>query len=197
MPRPRRPRRSTSGPGWWRGASSARPDPARRGGVHQEHDRIAQPGGAQLGPGQPAGGRRRPADRDGAPLQHRPLDDHLRGARRARHPLHPDRRLRAPRARRSGPAGRRRQARRHLGHVQRARHDQRSALCRRGGAPRRGDRGGRRRPARPPRPGRRHRAGADFLAFSAHKTMGPTGIGVLWVAPSCSTPWALSSAVAG
>ena len=28
--------------------------------------------------------------------------------------------------------------------------------------------------------GRRARLGVDFLAFSAHKMIGPTGIGVLW-----------------
>ena len=91
-----------------------------------------------LGPGQPAGRRRDPPDRDGAPRQHRAVDDPLRGARRPRPPLHPDRRRRAPRARRPRPPGRRRQARRHLGHVQRARHHHTRAPRGRGGAPRPG-----------------------------------------------------------
>ena len=29
--------------------------------------------------------------------------------------------------------------------------------------------------------------GCDFLAFSSHKLCGPTGVGVLWGAPSCSS----------
>ena len=38
--------------------------------------------------------------------------------------------------------------------------------------------------------------GADFLAFSAHKMCGPTGIGVLWGARSCSTRCLRSSVAA-
>ena len=39
--------------------------------------------------------------------------------------------------------------------------------------------------------------GADFLAYSAHKTMGPTGLGVLWGRACCSRRCRRSSAVAG
>ena len=38
--------------------------------------------------------------------------------------------------------------------------------------------------------------GVDFLAFSAHKMMGPTGIGVLWGSGNCSKAWARSSGAA-
>ena len=33
----------------------------------------------------------------------------------------------------------------------------------------------------------RPRRASDFLAFTGHKVTGPTGIGVLWGRPSCST----------
>ena len=58
-----------------------RAGPGARDRLHQEHHRVAQPGGPLLGPRQPARRRRRAADRDGAPRQHRPLADAGRGAR--------------------------------------------------------------------------------------------------------------------
>ena len=39
--------------------------------------------------------------------------------------------------------------------------------------------------------------GVDFAAFSGHKMLGPTGIGVLWGARSCSRPCPPSWAAAG
>ena len=36
--------------------------------------------------------------------------------------------------------------------------------------------------------------GADFYAFTGHKMLGPTGIGVLWGAVSCSRRCPRSSA---
>ena len=83
--------------------------------------------------------------------------------------------------RRPRPAARRGQAGRDHLHVQRARHPQ---------PDRRDRRGGPRRPAPwwwPTAPSRSPTCptdvtalGVDFLAFSAHKMLGPTGIGVLW-----------------
>ena len=63
----------------------------QRGGLHQERHRGAQPGGLQLGPGQPARRRRRGAHRDGAPRQHRAVADARRraGHRAALHPAWP------------------------------------------------------------------------------------------------------------
>ncbi len=100
-PRQRAPRRLRHGRGG-DGALRAGPGGDRplhrrartgpRDRLHQEHDRVAEPGGALVGPGQPAGGRRRAPDRDGAPRQHRAVDDPVRGDRWSRPALHPDRR---------------------------------------------------------------------------------------------------------
>ena len=133
-----------------------------RGRLHQEHHRGAQPGGPILGPGQPAGGRPRAPHRDGAPRQHRALDDPGRGARRPGPALHPDRRRRPPRPRRPRPPARRGQAGRDLDHVQRAGHHQSGPPGGRRGASRRCRRGGGRRAAGPPRPRLGDRAGCGL-----------------------------------
>ena len=72
-----------------------RPRRGARGGLHQEHDRVAQPGRPVLGAFEPAGGRRGAPDGNGTPRQHRAVDDPVRGARRPRPALHPRGRFRA------------------------------------------------------------------------------------------------------
>ena len=158
--------------------------PGARDRLHQEHDRVAQPGGAQSwGRANLRAGRRRAAHRDGAPRQHRAVADAVRGARRPRPALHPDRRRRAASTSTTWTAlvdgvkvvGVSR-------HVERARHHQPGAPTSPTSPTRAGAvvvvDGAQLVPARP---GRRHATlGVDFLAFSAHKMMGPTGIGVLW-----------------
>ena len=78
-------------------------------------------------------------------------------------------------------AARRRQAPRDQRDVQRARHDQRHPPARRRRARRRRARARRRVPGRArTSPVDVQAWDADFVAFTAHKMLGPTGIGALW-----------------
>ena len=136
-----------------------------------------------LGPGQPARRRRRAADRDGAPRQHRAVAASCPRSSAASS-------CATSRSTATGAStlddldapGRRRQAGRRLGHVQRARHHQpgraRSpTAAHRAGALVRG----RRRAVGPARAGRRRApSGSTSSPSRRHKMMGPTGIGVLW-----------------
>ena len=167
------------GPGHRRPVHRRRRSPTGRSSSPRTPPRP-QPGGPHLGPRPPArGGRHRP-HRDGAPRQHRPLADAGRGAG-PDHPVDPGRRRRRTGPRRPRAAGRRGQAGRGDLHVQRAGHPQsdRRASPRRPTPP--GPWWWPTAPSRCPtsRPTCRP-SECDFLAFSAHKMLGPTGIGVLW-----------------
>ena len=120
--------------------------------------------------------------RDGAPLERGAVAAAVRGARRAARVRRDRRRgpARPRRARRAAGAGQR-EAGRADARLERARHDQ----------PGRRDRAsGRTRPgatvlvdgaqAVPQLPVDVAATGADFYAFTGHKMLGPTGIGVLW-----------------
>ena len=126
------------------------PVAGRRDRLQQEHDRIDQPGGAHLGPGQSQGRRSHPADRDGAPRQHRAV---AHAGRRGwpRAALHTRRRRGSPRPHRPDHLGGRRQAGGRLRHVERPRHHQSDRRDRRRRPQRRCARPGRRRAARAPR----------------------------------------------
>ena len=148
--------------------------------LHQERHRGHQPGRLLVGSRQPPRGRRRAAHRDGAPRQHRAVADAAGGAGH-RAALHPDRRRLHARPHRPRPSGRRREAGRRDRDVERARH----AHTRSGASP---------TPPTPPAPWCWSTAaqyvphlptdvvelGCDFLGFTGHKMLGPTGIGVLW-----------------
>ena len=154
---------------------------ARGDDLHRQRDRRDQPRRVHVGP--PERRPRRPgrADRDGAPLEHRPVADPLPGPRgRAR--VRAGARRRPARPRRARRAARRaaRSSSRvvHVSNVRR--HDQ----------PGRRDRRGARTTAGavvlvdgtqavPQIPVDLRELDADFYAWTGHKAYGPTGIGVL------------------
>ena len=115
QPVPRRVRARGRGDGDVRGAEDHAVALHRRAGsldgrVHPRHHRVDQPRRQCLGPEVPPRGRRDPVQRDGAPLEHRPVAARRRGDRRG-HAARPDRgRLDARprrRSRRSSPSERR------------------------------------------------------------------------------------------
>ena len=130
---------------------------ARGDDLHRQRDRGDQPRRLHLGPAERRPRRPRGADRDGAPLEHRPLAAAVPGPR-GRAGLRAGARRRPARPRRARPAARAlAQARRRRPRLERARHDQPGrvdrqprARCRRGGADRRrpGGPAAARRPAR-------------------------------------------------
>ena len=182
----RRPVRSGAGEGPGLHQRPQRPERRRQprhhrtGHLHLRHDPFDQPGGPKLGRRQPPRRRRNPPDRDGAPLEPRALASIGRAHRRGG-PPHPDHRRRPAATRRPRPAADQAdEAGRGGGRLERAGHDQSD----RGDHPprprRRGGRAGGRAQSVPHQKTDVQALDCDFLAFSGHKMLGPSGVGVLY-----------------
>jgi hypothetical protein len=175
-------------------ASSARPA-GHRDRLHQERHRVAQPGGPRGAA--PTSARATPScSPTRAPRQHRAVA-HAPGREGHRDPLDPTHRRRPARPHRPPRL------------LDGAKARSASPPCRTCSAPsprcgavprgprrrRAGDR--RRLPVRAAPRHRRQALGADFLAFSGHKMLGPPASACCGAARSCSTPCRRSSAAAG
>ena len=156
-------------------------DPATHD-LHPQRDRGDQPRRLRLGARQRRPRRRGAHHRDGAPLEHRALAAALRGdGRGAALPATSPSRAscRSTSSTRCSPRGGV-QAGRRRPRLERARHDQPGRRDRRARPRRRGAGAGRRLAGACRRCRSTWRAiDADFYAWTGHKALGPTGIGVL------------------
>ena len=169
-----------------------------RGRLRPERHRGPQPRRVRLGPRQPRARRRRRGDRARAPLELRSVAVH-RGAHRSRVRGHPDRRQRRARAR-----GARRRSSSGAGSSSSPARSSRTRSAR--SIPSRSSAPGHTSAtpimvvdacqAVPNRPVDVQELGCDFLAFTGHKMLAPSGIGACGGARSCSSACHRSSSAA-